>query len=154
MVRRDVAAQKITSARSRLAAADEIFARQLEEFLEDQTQRDLATFYLFRAIQGCLDLAAHWLAERQWGPPDQAGEAFETLRERGVLDDELAHGLRSATGLRNRIAHGYTEIKPDRMWAEYRDGTAALKRFLAIVAAEAGLRADLLPLSQPARGEA
>lgn len=139
MVRRDVAAQKIASARSRLAAAGEIFARPLQEFLDDERQRDLATFYLFLAIQECVDLAAHWVADRGWGPPERAGEAFEILREKGVLDDDLTAGLRGAAGLRNRIAHGYTDIAPDRMYDEYQDGTAVLRRFLAIVAEEAGL---------------
>jgi len=139
MVRRDLVAQKVASAQGRLAEADEIFARPLKEFLDDEKQRDLATFYVFLAIQECLDLAAHWVAEREWGPPEQAGEAFEILREKGILDDELTQGLRGATGLRNRIAHGYTDIAPERMYDEYRDGTAVLRRFLAIVAEEAGL---------------
>lgn len=50
MVRRDVAAQKLASARSRLAAADEIFAGPLKAFLDDEKQRDLATSYLFGIV--------------------------------------------------------------------------------------------------------
>lgn len=53
MVRRDVVARKVASARGRLAEADEIFARPVEEFLDDEKKRDLATFYLFLAIQEC-----------------------------------------------------------------------------------------------------
>ncbi len=139
MVRHDVVAQKITTARIRLKAADEVFARPLEKFLSDEKERDLATFYLFLAIQECIDIAAHWVADADWGPPEDAYQAFEILRNKGVIDPELAQGLRGATGLRNRIAHGYTSIDPERMYAEYKLGTEVMRRFLAVVAEAVGL---------------
>ncbi len=42
MARSDVVAQKLATARQRLRAADEIFARPLDEFLPDEPARDLA----------------------------------------------------------------------------------------------------------------
>ena len=90
-------------------------------------------------IQQCVDVAAHWVGERGWGPAEKVGEAIEILRGKGVLNEELTTGLRGATGLRNRIAHGYTDIAPERMYDEYQDGTEVLRRFLAIVAEAAGL---------------
>ena len=139
MVKLDVVAHKVATARQRLQAADEIFARPLEELLADEPARDLACFYLFLAIQECIDIAAHWVADADWGTPDDVGGAFDVLRDKGLIDLELARGMRGVTGLRNRIAHGYGSLDPERIWTEYRSGNQILRRFLAAIAEAAGL---------------
>lgn len=139
MVQRDVVAQKIARAHARLKAADEVFRRPREEFLGNERERDLATFYLFLAIQECIDLAAHWVVDEDWGAPEEAGEAFGVLRDKGVLDADLARALRAATGLRNRIGHGYGAVEPERTHDEYSAGSEALRRFLAVAADAAEL---------------
>ena len=40
--------------------------------MDDRPGRDLALFYLFFAIQECVDLAAHWVADEGWMTPDDA----------------------------------------------------------------------------------
>ena len=139
MVKPDVVAQKVASARGRLQAADPIFERSLDEFLEDEPARDLACFYLFLAIQECIDIAAHWIADEDWGAPGDIAEVFDILRDKGVIDAEMARGMRGATGLRNRIAHGYGSLDPDRIWEEYRPGSKLVRGFLAAVAGAIGL---------------
>jgi len=139
MVKRDLVAQKITTANARLAFAAEAFAKPLAEFLRDEKDRDLAIFYLFLAVQECIDLAAHWVADEDWGSPDEAGAVFDILRDKGAIEPELALALRGATGLRNRIAHGYVSIDAERLHTEFEQGSNALKKFLAIAAAEADL---------------
>lgn len=58
---------------------------------------------------------------------------------KGLLEPELASRLRAATGLRNRIGHGYGLLDPDRTYDEFPEGAKALRRFLAIAAETAGL---------------
>ena len=134
MVKPDVLAQKLATARKRLQAAGEIFERPLEEFLADEPARDLACFYVFLAIQDCIDIGAHWVADADWGAPEEAGAVFDILHDKGLIGPELARGMRGATGLRHRIAHGYGSLDPDRIWAEYRQGSSVLQEFLATVA--------------------
>lgn len=134
MVDHDLLTQKLATARKRLRSADEIFARPTKEFLDEERERDLATFYLFLTVQSCIDIAAHWVASSDWGPADEAGSTFEVLRERGKITPELADGMRSAVGLRNRIAHGYTKIDPQRLHSEYRRGATVLRDFLVVAA--------------------
>ena len=139
MVRVDVVAQKLADARKRLRTADEIFGRPVEEFLADEPARDLACFYLLLVVQDSIDIAAHWVADADWGTPEDVGAAFDILRDKGVIDRELARGMRAATGLRHRIAHGYGSLDPERMWTEYRAGNVVLREFLATIAKEAGI---------------
>jgi len=130
MVRPEVARTKIARAAAWLDDADEILRPPREEYLADVRRRDLAAFYLFLAVQECIDLAVHWIADAGWAPPDEAGAAFDVLADAGVIDRTLVDALRRATGLRNRIAHGYGRVEHRRIYDEAPKGLAALRRFL------------------------
>lgn len=139
MVRPDVASRKIAAAAARLDQVEALVARPLGEFLADVQGRDLASFYLLVAVQEVIDLAAHWVADAGWPPPQEAGATFDLLADRGAIGRDLAARLRGATGLRNRIAHGYADLDHGRLHAEFREGVSALREFLAAVASAAGL---------------
>lgn len=133
MVRRDIVARKTARATSWLDDAEALLSQPLEAFRSDAKTRDLASFYLFLAIQECIDLAAHVLADAGWSPPDDAVSSFDVLAERGFIDAELADAMRGAAGLRNRIAHGYAMLDHRRLHAEASEGIPALRRFLIAV---------------------
>ena len=102
-------------------------------------RRKQADLYLFLAIQKCIDLAAHWVADAGWGEPDDAGSAFDVLADRAVIDRETATSLRAAAGLRNRIAHGYALLDYGRVHDEAQTGIPALRRFLLAITEAAGI---------------
>jgi uncharacterized protein YutE (UPF0331/DUF86 family) len=139
MVRREVVAAKTGRARGWLNDAAAILLNPLDAFLADPKGRDLSLFYLFLAIQECIDLAAHWVADEGWGEPDDAGSAFDVLADRGVLDRSTATALRAAAGLRNRIAHGYALLDYARVHREAQAGIPALRDFLAAIVKAAGI---------------
>ena len=139
MVRPDLAGQKIARAEARLADAKVRLAVPAEEFLADVADRDLASFYLFLAIQECLDLAAHWVADAGWAPPDDARSTFDALADNGAIPRDLAEAMKNAARLRNRIGLGNAELDHGRLHREAREGADALRRFLAAVAGAAGL---------------
>lgn len=139
MIRRDVAGARVARALAWLTDAVRYFDMPPTEFIAATIERDLALFYLFLAIQECIDLAAHWVADAGWQTPDDAGSTFDVLAARGVIESADADALRAATGLRNRIAHGYAMLDYDRVQVEAKEGAPALRRFLDRVAREAGL---------------
>jgi hypothetical protein len=55
-----------------------------EAFEADRTAREVVVLNLFVAIQACLDLAAHWLADEGWDVPQRYGEIFLALADHGV----------------------------------------------------------------------
>jgi uncharacterized protein YutE (UPF0331/DUF86 family) len=105
----------------------------------DGASRDLASFYLFLAIQESIDLAAHWVADEGLAPPEDAASTFDVLASRGLIEPRAADELRAAAGLRNRIAHGYSEIDHERMRAEAARGLRSLREFLLAVSRASGL---------------
>jgi uncharacterized protein YutE (UPF0331/DUF86 family) len=130
MVRREIVAAKAGRARAWLNDAADAFDQPLDRFVADARTRDLALFYLFLAIQECIDLAAHWIADEGWADPGDAASSFDVLADRGVVNRETATTLRAAAGLRNRIAHGYAMLDYARVHAEARAGIPALREFL------------------------
>ena len=139
MVRPDVAGVRLARAAAWLDDASAILEQPVDQFVAATKDRDLALFYLFLAIQECIDLSAHWVADAGWGVPDDAGSTFDVLAARQCIDHDLADRLRLAAGLRNRIAHGYAMLDYRRVQAESQAGIPALRRFLDAVAREAGL---------------
>jgi uncharacterized protein YutE (UPF0331/DUF86 family) len=139
VVQIDVVAKKVGRASAWLNDAQALVAGPLEELLDEVKRRDLASFYIFLAIQECIDLAAHWVADADWGAPDDSASLFDILADREVIDRELATNLRGAVGLRNRIAHGYSSVDHTRVLNEFLQGASALRRFLARAVSEAGL---------------
>jgi uncharacterized protein YutE (UPF0331/DUF86 family) len=138
MVKPEVVRRKISLAASRLDKAEALLSRPPEEFLANEEQQDLASFHLMQAIQECIDLAAHWISDEGWDPPESAAASFEVLASRRAIDRGLAVSLGHAVGLRNRIAHGYSSVDHERIQAEYQKGLADLRRFLAAIADKAG----------------
>jgi uncharacterized protein YutE (UPF0331/DUF86 family) len=139
MVRRDIAGARVARAATWLDDASRLLDQPAESFVEALKDRDLALFYVFLAIQECIDLSAHWVADAGWGAPEDAGSTFDVLAERQAIDRDLADRLRLAAGLRNRIAHGYAMLDYRRVQSESQAGIPALRRFLAAVTREAGL---------------
>lgn len=139
MVDRDVIARKVATATARLNDVEKLLDRPLDDFLSDLQGRDLAAFYLQLAIQDCIDLASHWVSESGWPPPDEAGGAFDALADHGMISRDLATLMRSAVGLRNRIAHGYATVDHARLYEEVREAHPQLRQFLSALIDEARL---------------
>jgi uncharacterized protein YutE (UPF0331/DUF86 family) len=139
MVKPEVVRRKVSLAAFRLEKAEKLLSQPSEEFLADEDQQDLASFHLLLAIQECIDLAAHWISDEGWPPPQEAASLFDVLADHKAIDRALAVSLRQAISLRNRISHGYSSVDHERIQVEYQTGVADLRRFLSAVATEAGL---------------
>ena len=139
MVDRTVLAAKLAAVRDAVARIADVLPATSDEFRSDRTTREIVTLNLFFALQDCLALATHWLADAGWDVPRSYGEVFAVLGERGVLDRELAARLRAAAGLRNLIAHQYGILDYDLLFVaatEQRGDLLAFCEQLAQLAAD------------------
>jgi uncharacterized protein YutE (UPF0331/DUF86 family) len=69
------------------------------------------------ALQECVSLATHWLAEAGERVPGSYREIFLALAESGVLPAELTRRLAAAAGFRNLVAHQNGVVEPARVHA-------------------------------------
>lgn len=103
------------------------------EDYEDLARQDMTAFNLLRAVQTCIDIAAHITADERWSPPSSAGGLFLVLSQHGVLDSDLARRLSKATGLRNFIVHEYAGLDIDMLHRGALEGPSDLRAFAAQV---------------------
>jgi uncharacterized protein YutE (UPF0331/DUF86 family) len=92
----------------------------------------LATAHALQlAVQVCLDIGAHWIAEEGLKMPDDYRGVFASLKS-GGLEPELADQLSEAAGMRNVLVHGYLTVDDQAVW-EALDHLDDLRRFAAFV---------------------
>jgi uncharacterized protein YutE (UPF0331/DUF86 family) len=117
MVDETVQAAKTAAVLDAIRRIREVLPASVEQFHEDRTAREIVTLNLFVAIQECLDLASHWLADAGLSVPPRYGDVFLALADHGPIERPLAQRLAAAAGLRNLIAHQYGAIDPSRLHA-------------------------------------
>lgn len=98
-------------------------------FLGDRTVREVVVLNLFVALQHCLTVATHWLADARLDVPGAYREALLALGDRGVIAPDLAKRLAAASGLRNLIAHRYGVLDLRRIHHIASHGLDDLVRF-------------------------
>lgn len=68
---------------------------------------DLCALYLQRAIEACIDIANHLIAENGWTTPTSASKAFQILRNQQILSPDFTTTMTSMVGFRNIAVHAY-----------------------------------------------
>lgn len=127
-------AVKIAMIRDAVTRIESVRPASVDAFRADRTAREVVSLNLFVAIQECVAVASHVLADAGWGVPRTYGESFAALAEHGVLTAELASRLRAAAGLRNLLAHQYGVIDLDRLFEFSVTRTGDLDAFCAAIA--------------------
>lgn len=84
------------------------------------------------AIQICVDVGAHLIAELGPRMPDDYKGVFAVLQEPLGLSSKLVEGLSAAAGMRNVLVHVYLEVDDDKVW-EALGHLDDLREFAAIV---------------------
>jgi uncharacterized protein YutE (UPF0331/DUF86 family) len=135
MVDANLVAQKLKQLALRIAKVEAQCPPGAAELAEDSDLLDLVSFNLLLAVQACIDLATHLIADEAWEPAATAREALERLQARGVISRQSLEALRNAIGLRNIVAHGYSGVQPGFIHAAATGGLADLNRFASEVSA-------------------
>jgi uncharacterized protein YutE (UPF0331/DUF86 family) len=78
--------------------------------IEDYDRQDIISINLERAVQTCVDIAAHILADLNIPAPATMADGIDLLRKEGVIPEDLATRLRKAVGFRNISVHTYQTI--------------------------------------------
>lgn len=76
----------------------------------DVDLQDILSVNLERAVQLCVDIAAHIIASREVPAPTTMAAAFEALHALHILSPDLANSMKKAVGFRNIVVHNYQEI--------------------------------------------
>lgn len=134
MVDRALLAVKIAAVRDATARVRAVLPASVDDFAADRTAREVVTLNLLVAIQGCLDLGTHWLADAGWEVPETYGDVFSALAEHGVIPRGLAPRLASAAAFRNLVARQYGALDWRRVHVLASSELGDLDGFCAVLA--------------------
>jgi len=107
---REMIEQKLESLRRSVARVEERCPDSLDALRKDYDAQDIVTLNLSRAVQMCVDIGAHLLAESNQPSPGTMGSTFEMLSEAGIISADLAAKMKKAVGFRNLAVHNYEAI--------------------------------------------
>lgn len=102
--------QKLESLRRSLQRIKARCPNDAETLAKDYDAQDILALNLTRAVQLCVDIGAHLIADTDFPPPDTMGQVFNVLYEAGMLNAELAAHMKKAVGFRNLAVHNYEAI--------------------------------------------
>ena len=92
-------------------------ARVREEYagapanLENPTKQDSIVINVQRACEAAIDLAMHFVAQRNLGIPQTSRQAFTFLETAMILTASTAKQMRAMVGFRNIAVHNYQELE-------------------------------------------
>ncbi|HVS04465.1 MAG TPA: DUF86 domain-containing protein [Thermoanaerobaculia bacterium] len=135
MVDRDLLAAKLSELADRAGRVRRHCPPTAAELGRDRDRLDLVSFNLMLAVQVCLDVASHLIADEGWPAAADLAGSFARLREQDVISPATAEALARAAGLRNVVAHVYGRVDAALVFRAATDGLADLERFAAEVAA-------------------
>ena len=107
---REVIEQKLESLRRCLQRVAEKCPSDPDKLGRDPDLQDIVTLNLSRAVQLCVDLGAHFIADLDLSPPDTMGQTFDVLAQADVISERRVLQLKKAVGFRNIAVHHYEEI--------------------------------------------
>ncbi|MFO7541333.1 MAG: DUF86 domain-containing protein [Thiobacillus sp.] len=107
---RQVVLQKLESLRRCLARIKQKTPATAKELEHDLDAQDVLTLNLTRAVQLCVDIGTHLIANSEQPAPDTMGQTFDTLARMTLIGPEVALRMKKAVGFRNIAIHNYEAI--------------------------------------------
>jgi len=131
VVDRELLQRKLLDLGTFLAQVSEYRTLTLDEYRADWKVQRIVERTLHMAIETCIDIAGHVLADRELGAPTTYAESFTLLGTHGLLPPELAQSLARMTGFRNILVHEYTAVDAAIVLRILRKDLQDLERFHA-----------------------
>ena len=86
------------------------------EFLADVDAQDIVCLNIERAVQSCVDIAAHIISYNNLPSSGSMASAFQVLSDSGIITLENALKIKKAVGLRNLLVHQYKQTDWNIVW--------------------------------------
>ena len=110
---RDVINRKLESLRRCIARIESKRPIRPDVLRVNYDLQDIIALNLERAVQTCVDIAAHVISQTELPVPSTMGEGFARLAELRVISPQVATSLQKAVAFRNILVHNYTNINWD-----------------------------------------
>jgi uncharacterized protein YutE (UPF0331/DUF86 family) len=110
VVDRDLLRRKLAELAEYVVQVSEYRGLTVAAYRADWKSQRIVERTLQMAIEVCVDIAGHVLADRALRAPSTYAETFEILVEAGLMSPALGRVMVEMTGFRNIVVHEYTRV--------------------------------------------
>ena len=101
---------KLDSLHRCLSRIESKIPESVKELEDDLDRQDIITLNLTRAVQICVDIATHIIADFDTPPPSSMSQSFDRLHQLKVISADTGERMKKAVGFRNVSVHEYQSI--------------------------------------------
>ena len=101
-----------------------------KEFVTNFDVRESVLLNLQQAIQGCIEIGSHIIADVGWGTPGSISEIFYILEEHKIIPSSMVETMVKMCGFRNLIVHQYSDIDFKIVYFIYQNQVKDFEDFL------------------------
>jgi uncharacterized protein YutE (UPF0331/DUF86 family) len=112
MVDRDLLLRKLALIDEYASQAAEYRGVTVDAYRGDWRTQRIVERTLQLAIEACLDVANHLIADRRLPVASTYAEAFQVLSDQGILEAPVRDAMIGMAGFRNVLVHEYARINP------------------------------------------
>ncbi len=105
-----------------------------KEFLGDPDKIGSAKYHFIVAIESSIDMCNHIISRNGYRVPEDYGDTFKVMGEKGAFDNEFSEQLVKMAKFRNRLVHLYWEIDNARVYKILEDHLGDFKIFIKSIA--------------------
>lgn len=129
MVDRDLVLRRLADVERYLGELAEYRDLDIATYTREWKTQRIVERTLHLAIEACMDIADHIVADRRLPVPDTAVATFAVLAEAGVLEPELGRALGRMVGFRNILVHDYARLDPEILLRVLKVDVSDIERF-------------------------
>ena len=113
-----------------LQLIEEIRSQGFDSFSSNFKDIQAAKHSLQEAIEACLDIGSHIIAERGFRRADEYKDIYNVLEEEGIIDPSLSAKLQEMAQFRNLLVHRYGKIDTKRIFIIMSEDLNDIKQFI------------------------
>jgi uncharacterized protein YutE (UPF0331/DUF86 family) len=129
VVDRDLLRRKLAEIAEYVTQVSEYRDLTVEGYRADWKTQRIVDRTLQMAIEACVDVASHVIADRGLRAPSTYAETFEILVRAGLMSPGLGRVMADMVGFRNVIVHEYARIDADVVIRILRGHLGDFRRF-------------------------
>lgn len=101
-----------------------------EQFLKDKMIQRYIERTLHLAIECCLDIGSHIIADQNWREPNDKKDIFRVLQENNILLNQQLPNLYKMAQFRNILVHDYAKIDPSIVYSVLQKNLPDFREFI------------------------
>ncbi len=116
MISREVINAMIDLIDENIRLIEDIRSQGFEQFSKSFRDIQAAKHSLQEAIEACLDIGNHIIAEKGFRRAEDYKDIYKVLEEEGIIEPELSAKLQEMAQFRNLLVHRYGKIDTMRLF--------------------------------------